>query len=80
MEMCTKGTDNKLKWPREEEAQASTAVLQAYGILLLIVTAFKYHRWVLTAYNDEWPELVANLQRDLSRWASLFRVFGKDRS
>ena len=36
--------------------------------------------WVLTAYDDEWPEVVVNLQKALSIWASLFRILGKERS
>ena len=43
---------------------------------LFTVTAFKYLGWVLTAYDDEWPEVVVNLQNALSRWESLFRIYG----
>ena len=79
-EMCIKGEDNKLKRLREEEAHASTSVFQAYSIPMLTVTAFKYLGWVLTTYDDESPEVDANIRKDLSRWASLFRIFGQDRS
>ena len=51
-EMCTNGEKHKLKHLRGEEAQASTSLFQAYRRPLLIVTAFKYLRWVLTAYDD----------------------------
>ena len=49
-------------------------------ILLLTVTSFKYLWWVLTAYDDEWPMVVSNLQKDMSRWARLFRILGWYRS
>ena len=47
---------------------------------MFTVKAFKYLGWFLTAYDDEWPEVVVNLQKDMSRWASLFRILRRERS
>ena len=51
-EMCTNGEYHKLKRLREEEAQAITAVFQAYRRPLLKTTAFKYLLWVITTSDD----------------------------
>ena len=45
---------------------------------MFTVKAFKYLGWFLTAYDDEWPEVVVNLQKDMSRWASLFRILRRE--
>ena len=65
---------------REDEEKASTAVFQAYRIPLLTVMEFKYLEWVLTTYDYEWKEVVVNLQKALSIWASLFIILGQERS
>ena len=79
-DIFTKGEEHKVKRLREEEAQASTAVFQAYRRPLLTVTEFKYLGWFLTAYDDEWQEVVANIQKSLIRWSSFFRILGWERS
>ena len=53
-----KGSDQKLKWMREEEARESTSVVfQAYRRPLGTVTKFKYLGRVLTASYDDLPEV-----------------------
>ena len=44
---------------------------------MLIVIVFKYLGWFLTAYDDEWPEVVVNHQKYLIIWASFFRILGR---
>ena len=47
---------------------------QDYEISLETVMAFKYLGRVIIALDDEWPEVVANLQKDRSRCACLSRI------
>ena len=52
--MCAKGAERKIKWLREDEAQAITTVaFQAYRRPLEMVMAFKYLGWVLTKSDDD---------------------------
>ena len=62
--MCAKVSERKIKWLREDEAQASMAVyFQAYGRPLETVTEFKYLGWVLTASDENWPVVVTNIRK-----------------
>ena len=64
MAMCAKGAEWKLKWMREEEAQARMVeASQAYGRPLDMVTGFKYFGKVLNASDNDRLEVVANLRK-----------------
>ena len=59
MEMCARGMMRRLKQLPEEEARLSTTVaFEAYGIPLWTVKVFKYPVRILTASEDDWPEVI----------------------
>ena len=45
-----------------------------------MVTSFKYIGRVLTASDDDWPVVVANLRKAQKRWSRLSRILGRDGS
>ena len=59
----------------KEEIQESTErAFQAYGRPLAKFTLFKYLGQVLTVADDNWPEVIGNLQKELKIWARLARI------
>ena len=67
--LCAKGSEQKLKRLRDEEAWESTAVdFQAYVRPLKKVKEFKYLGRVLITSYDEWEAVVMNLWNAMSRW------------
>ena len=53
----------------EEEARAGIATaITAYGIPLKPVSYFKYPERFLQAFDNDWSEVVRNLQRALQKW------------
>ena len=62
--MCFKGAEGQLKQLREEGVQLITEVdFEDYRILLETVMAFKYLVRIITAPDDDWLEVVANLRK-----------------
>ena len=47
----------------------------AYEVLLAPFTHFKYLGQVLAAEDDDWPEVVRNLWRDIQKWECMTRIF-----
>ena len=67
--MCSRGAEQKLRRRREEEAQEITAVtFQAYIRFLEKVTTLKYLVRVLTASDDDWTLVVANIREARMKW------------
>ena len=52
--------------------------LQAYVITLSTVKVFKYLVQVLTASENDWMVVLDNIWKDRSRWAHLYRFWGKE--
>ena len=74
---CVKGAEQKRRRMAEEEIRESAdRDLPAYGRPLVTVTSFKYLGWVLTAADDNWPEVVENLCKARKIWARLARILG----
>ena len=69
------------KWHRlagGEERAGSEKAITAYGIPLAPVTSFKFLGIILAAADDDWLELVSNLQKARRKWARLTRVLGRE--
>ena len=63
----------------EKESRAGTeAGITAYGIPLAPVTSFKYLGIILLDADDNWPEMVSNLQRACRKWVRLTRVLSRE--
>ena len=58
----------------EEERVGDEAAITAYWTLLAPITSFNYLGRILSAANDDWPEVVRNLWREWQKWAWLTRV------
>ena len=58
----------------EEAREGADAEITAYGIPIAPVTYFNYIKIVLAAADNDWPELVSNLQRACQKWSRLTRV------
>ena len=73
--MCIKGMERKRRQQVDEEVQASAPVsFQAYGRPLEALSSFKYLWRVLTASDDNCPELIFNLSRSWWKWARKSRI------
>ena len=63
---CKKGTEQKRRRLAEAETRESTErAFEAYREPTKNVTEFKYLGRVLTAGNEDWPEVVGNLGKAL---------------
>ena len=51
---------------------------QDYNRPLGTVTSFKYLRQVLTAADDDWPEVVGNPGKAWKIWSRLARILGQE--
>ena len=51
---------------------------QSYRILLEAVTEFKYIGRFLTAYDEDWPVVVANMLKAWSKWENFSRILGRE--
>ena len=77
--MCAMGEKRSWKRRREEEARRSTAVaFQFHRRPLEEVLDFKYFGRVITASDDNFPEVVGNLRRMRSRRARVLRILGRE--
>ena len=77
--MCTKGAERKLRqWVWEEAQYSMEATFQDYGWTLESGNPFKYLGRVLTASNDNWLDLVANLRKAWKKWERLYRILGRE--
>ena len=70
--MCGRGAERKMKWLLEEEAQMIKVVaFQEYRRPLETMSEYKYLGRVLTASDDYWSAVVANLSKAWRRWEQL---------
>ena len=54
------------------------AELQAYGLLLTNVAAFKYLGRILTATDKNWTAVVVNLRNARNKWAPMYRIIWQE--
>ena len=72
---CAKGAERKRRRLAEEKMQErAERGFQAYGRPLAKVTLFKYLGRVLTAADDNWPEVVGNLWKAWKSWEQMVRI------
>ena len=62
----------------EELRESSERAFQAYGEPLKTATLFKYPGRVLTAGDDEWPEVAHNLSKDMEIWVRTTRILSQE--
>ena len=76
---CLKGAERRRRWLAEAETREnSERVFEAYGVPIESVTEFKYLGIILTATDDDWPEVVGNLGKLRRSWGHLSRVLGRE--
>ena len=74
---CQWGLERKRRRLEEEESRSGDETMFiADGIPLVHVTSFKYLRRILTAEDDDWPEMVKNRWKASQKWERLMRVMG----
>ena len=76
---CLKGAERKRRRLSEKERRKNLdQAFEAYGVPIKSVLEFKYMGRILTATDNNWPEVVRNLGKLRRSWGSLFRVLGRD--
>ena len=71
-----KGAEQKRRILATEEEKAVTPrAFSAYGRPLDMVIYFKYLGGVISAADDDWPEVVRNLAKARAVWRKLTRIF-----
>ena len=66
-----------IRW-LDEISKITARALQAYSILLNLVTSFKYLGWIMMTSDEDWPRVVGNLQKARNIWARLLRMLGRE--
>ena len=76
---CLKGAERKRRRLAEAETQENLErAFEAYGAPIESVTGFKYLGIILTATDNDWPEVVGNLWVVRRSWGRLSRVLGRE--
>ena len=76
---CLKGAERKRRWLAETEKRENfERAFEAYGTPIESVTEFKYLGRILTATDNDWPEVVGNLGRARRSWGCLARVLSRE--
>ena len=76
---CRTGTERK--WRRMAEAEIrenSERAFHAYGKPMESVSEFRYLGWMLTATDDEWPEVAGNIRKAGANWGRLARILRRE--
>ena len=58
--------------------ESAERAFQAYGRPLVTFAPFKYMGQILTAADENWPELVGNLRKAKKIWARMERMLGQE--
>ena len=78
-ELCRWVMERKWCGLAEEEAQEGTErEITAYRVPLFQVTSFKYPWRILTAEENDWPEVVHNLWCARHKWERMDRVLRRE--
>ena len=76
---CKKGAERKRRRLAEKETwENSERVFHAYGKPMEAVLEFRYLGRLLTATDDDWPEVVGNIRKARVSWVRLARVLGRE--
>ena len=76
---CLKGVERKRRRLAEAETRKnSERAFEAYGAPVESVTEFKYLGRILTATDDDWPEVVGKLGKARKSWGQLSRVLVRE--
>ena len=76
---CRTGTERKRRQLVEAEMRkTSERELHAYWKQMMAVTEFRYLGRVLTATDDDWPEVAGNIWKARVSWGRLARVLGRE--
>ena len=77
--MCRKGAELKRRWMVEAELRDSTErAFKAHGKPLETVTTFKYLGRLMTAGDDDWPEVAVNLVKSWKSWGRQSRIVSRE--
>ena len=77
--MCRSGAERKRSRDTEAEIRESAERdFEAYGGQLELVTRFTYLGRVMTAGDDDWPEVAGNLKKARKSWGRLRRILGRE--
>ena len=63
----------------EEERAETSRVFRAYGRTLKMVLSFKYLGVVISAADDEWPEVIRNLTKVRVFWRRAVSILARAR-
>ena len=76
---CFKGAERKRRRLAETETREnSERAFEAYGAPIKSVSEFKYLGRILTATDNDWPEVVGNLRKARRSWGRLSRVLDRE--
>ena len=77
--LCVQGAKQKNPRLEEDEARAGAETsLQAYGWTLETVISFKYLKRLITKTEDDWPEVIVNLQEARRSWSRILWILGRE--
>ena len=75
---CKKGDERKRRRLTETKTREnSERAFHAYRKLMEAVSEFLYLGRLLTATDDDWPEVAGNIQKAQVSWGRLARVLGR---
>ena len=62
----------------EEEKAVTSREFSAYRRLLEMMTSFKYLGRVISVADDDWPEVIRNLENAWAVWRRMTRILGRE--
>ena len=76
---CKKRAERKQRrLEAEEEREATSRALSAYGCTLEMVLSFKYLGRVLLTADDDWTVVIQNLTKAWVVWRRITRILSRD--
>ena len=76
---CAKGAERKRRQLAETETRENLErAFHTYGKPMEAVSEFRYLGQLLTATDDNWPEVAGNIKKALGSWGRLARVLGRE--
>ena len=73
--VCMRGTSSNIRQLEEEEAWAVAATaFRVYVHPLETVKSFKYIERLITATDDDWPEVIINLHKLQKSWYRMSKI------
>ena len=77
--MCKSGVEQKRRRLAEAEIRESTEMaFKVYGEQIESVPRFTYLGRVMTAGDDDWPEVAGNLEKSRKSWGRLQRILRRE--